>query len=106
MREAGATYDDLQVTVAVNRDSATPFTSQLQRAAQFQRQRWHDTNASGSFVMQYIGARPMAGRAGRNPVHRAVGSKDKINLPFVNDPQVMGEWKSVDFVAVDSRVQP
>jgi bla regulator protein blaR1 len=26
-------------------------------------------------------------------------TRDDINLPFVNDPQVIGTWESVDFVA-------
>ena len=25
--------------------------------------------------------------------------KDNIDLPFVNDPQAVGEWRSVDLVA-------
>ena len=31
---------------------------------------------------------------------------DNINLPFVNDPQVIGEWKSVDYVANISDFNP
>jgi bla regulator protein BlaR1 len=36
----------------------------------------------------------------------AVGSRDNIDLPFVNDPQVIGEWESVDFVANPSDFRP
>ncbi len=36
----------------------------------------------------------------------AAGHTDNIDLPFVNDPQVIGEWKSVDFVANISEFNP
>jgi len=35
-----------------------------------------------------------------------VGKTDDIDLPFVNDPDVLGEWKSVDFVADKSEFDP
>ena len=31
---------------------------------------------------------------------------DNINLPFVNDPAVLGEWRSVDFVAEPGEFAP
>ena len=31
---------------------------------------------------------------------------DKIDLPFVDDPEIVGEWKSVDFVNEISEFKP
>jgi bla regulator protein BlaR1 len=35
-----------------------------------------------------------------------VASRDRIDLPFVNDPQIIGRWKSVDFVKDISQFNP
>lgn len=32
--------------------------------------------------------------------------QDKIDLPFENDPEIVGEWKSVDFVKEISEFKP
>ena len=38
--------------------------------------------------------------------YKLVGKVDDIDLPFIDDPQVLGEWKSVDFVAAPSEFSP
>jgi predicted Ser/Thr protein kinase len=105
LREAGAGYDDLQVTVAEYRDSATPFVVSYKglRDFKFTYGGQHDpkwpSRADGHFIMQYIGGGQWQGALGDTKFTVAVGSTDNIDLPFVNDPQVIGEWESVDFVA-------
>jgi hypothetical protein len=60
----------------------------------------------GSFTMEYIGRGQWQGALAGTQFTVAVGSKDNINLPFVNDPQVIGEWKSVDFVETIAEFNP
>ena len=106
LREAGAAYDDLQVTVAANTDSATPF-----RVSYTGLRNFHPTNGvapepNGAFVMNYIGGGQWQGKLGESVFTVAVGSKDKIDLPFTDDPDVVGEWRSVDFVEAMPQFNP
>jgi predicted Ser/Thr protein kinase len=106
LREAGATYDDLQVTVAVRRDSATPYKVSYSGLRNFKGSDGTTPNASGSFIMEYIGHGQWQGALAGMQFTVTVGSKDKIDLPFIDDPQVIGEWKSVDCVAELSEFNP
>ena len=106
LREAGATYDELQVTVAVRRDSATPYKVSYSGLRNFKGSDGTTPNASGSFVMEYVGRGQWQGTLAGMQFTVTVGSKDKIDLPFIDDPQVIGEWKSVDFVAELSEFDP
>ncbi len=98
LAEAGAAYDDLQVTVAVNRDQATPFKVSYRGLRNFKGGNGTTPEANGFFIMKYIGGGKWKGALAGTQFTAAVGTTDNINLPFVNDPQVLGEWKSVDFV--------
>ena len=103
LREAGATYDDLQVTVAEQRESATPFRVAYSGLSNFKGSDGTVPEPHGSFVMEYIGGGQWQGMLAGTRLTVSAGSKDQIDLPFVDDPRVIGEWKSVDFVpSVDS----
>jgi hypothetical protein len=106
LKETGATYDALQVTVAVHRDSATPFKVSYQGLQNFKGSDGTAPEANGEFIMEYIGGGQWQGKLAGTQFTVPVGSKDNIDLPFVNDPQVIGEWESVDFVADISDFNP
>ncbi len=106
LREAGATYDDLQATVASNRDSGTPYKVIYRGLQNFKGADGTTPVADGAFIMEYTGAGQWQGKLAGTPFTVAVGSKDNIDLPFVNDPEVIGEWESVDFVANPSEFNP
>ena len=106
LKEAGASYDDLQVTVAVNRDSATPFKVSYRGLNNFTPSDGTTPEANGSFVMEYIGGGQWQGKLGGMQFTVPVGTQDNIDLPFVNDPQVLGQWESVDFVADPADFSP
>ncbi len=99
LKESGAAYDNLTVTVAVNRDIATPFTVSYQGLRNFKGDDGTAPAADGSFIMEYVGSGQWRGKLAGTPFTVQVGHTDNIDLPFVDDPQVIGEWKSVDFVA-------
>ncbi len=99
LAEAGGSYDELQVTVAVNRDSATPFKVSYRGLRNFKGRDGSVPDADGAFIMEYIGGGQWQGALAGTQFTASVGTKDNIDLPFVNDPQVLGEWESVDFVA-------
>lgn len=102
----GASYDDLEVTIAVKRDSAMPFKVSYRGLRNF---KWSDgaaPAANGEFIMEYIGGGQWQGKLGGMQFTVPVGQTDDFTLPFVNDPQVIGEWKSVDFVADPSDFNP
>jgi serine/threonine protein kinase len=102
----GASYDDLQVTTAVKRDSATPFKVSYRGLRNF---KWGNGAApatNGEFIMEYIGGGRWQGKLGGMQFTVPVGQTDDFTLPFVNDPQVIGEWESVDFVADPSDFNP
>ena len=106
LREAGASYDNLQVTIAAKRDSATPFRVSYRGLRNF---KWGDgatPAADGEFIMEYIGGGHWQGKLGGMQFTVTVGQTDDFTLPFVNDPQVIGEWESVDFVANPSDFNP
>jgi serine/threonine protein kinase len=106
LREAGATYDDLQVTVAVDRDSGTPFRVRYQGLQNFKAPDGTAPTGDGEFIMEYIGAGQWQGTLGGKQFTVLAGSRDNIDLPFVNDPQVIGQWDSVDFVANPADFNP
>ena len=106
LREAGATYDDLQASVASNRDSATPYKVVYRGLQNFKGADGTIPAADGEFIMDYIGGGQWQGKLAGTPFTVAVGSKDNIVLPFVNDPEVIGDWESVDFVANPSEFNP
>ena len=106
LREAGASYDDLQVKVAVNRDSATPFKVIYRGLQNFKGPDGSTPAADGEFIMEYIGGGRWQGALAGKQFTVRVGSQDKIDLPFVDDPQVIGEWVSVDFVANPADFNP
>ena len=112
LRDDGASYDSLQVTVAEPRDSGTPFTVNYRGLRNFKYTlggqpdpKW-PASADGQFIMQYIGGGQWQGALGDTKFIVQAGNVDNIALPFVNDPQVIGEWQSVDYVAQPSDFNP
>ena len=99
LKEAGASCDDLQVTVAINRDSATPFKVSYRGLRNFTGSDGTIPEANGQFIMKYIGGGQWQGKLNGTEFTVPVGTQDNIDLPFVDDPQVLGQWESVDFVA-------
>jgi len=106
LREAGATYTGLQVSVAIDRDSATPFKVSYYGLQNFKGADGTVPDANGQFIMEYIGGGQWQGKLAGKQFTVPVGRTDNIDLPFVNDPQVIGEWESVDFVADISGFNP
>ena len=106
LTEAGASYDELEVTVAIKRDSATPFKVTYTGLRNFTGADGTVPEATGSFVMKYIGGGQWQGTLAGTQFTVPVGTKDNVDLPFVNDPQVLGEWESVDFVSEISSFNP
>lgn len=112
LREGGASYDSLQVTMAEQRDSGTPFTVSYKGLRHFKYT--HDgqsdpnwpASADGQFIMQYIGGSQWQGALGDTQFTVQAGTVDNLNLPFIDDPPVIGEWQSVDFVAQPSDFNP
>src|ERR1039458_6216970 len=106
LAEAGAGFDALQVTVAVQRDSGTPFKVTYRGLRNFKGADGTTPSANGEFIMEYIGGGQWQGALAGTQFTATVGTKDNIDLPFVNDPQALGEWESVDFVADISSFKP
>ena len=106
MREAGATYDDFQVSVALKPGSGWPAKVNYRGLQNFKGADGTTPTANGEFTMEYIGGGQWQGALAGTQFTVTVGSKDNIDLPFVNDPQVVGEWESVDFVADASDFNP
>ena len=105
LREAGATYDDLQVSVAI-KDSGWPSKVSYRGLQNFKGADGTIPDANGEFIMQYIGGGQWQGALAGTQFTVSVGSQDQIDLPFVNDLQVIGEWESVDFVVRASDFNP
>ena len=107
LKEAGASYDDLQVPVAEDRDDGTPFGVNYRGLRNFKSADGTIfNNASGEFIMAYIGGGQWQGALAGTRFTVSVGKVDNIDLPFINDPDVIGEWKSVDFVSNKSEFNP
>ena len=106
LREAGASYDDLEVTVATNVNSATPFKVRYRGLQNLKAPDGTNPNPDGQFIMQYIGAGQWQGELAGNEFTVLVGSRDNIDLPFVDDPQAVGRWESVDFVPSPADFSP
>jgi tRNA A-37 threonylcarbamoyl transferase component Bud32 len=106
LREAGATYEDLKVVVAEHRDSATPFEVSYSGLHGFKGNSGAIPPERGAFIMDYIGGGQWQGNLAGTRFTVTVGSRDNIDLPFVDDPQVIGRWVSVDFVDEISQFHP
>jgi len=107
LRESGASVQALQVEVAVNRDRATPFKVTYQGLKNFKAPEGEAApNQDGAFVMEYAGGGNWQGTLAGVKFVVPVGTTDNIDLPFVDDPTVIGEWESVDFVAEPGAFNP
>jgi serine/threonine protein kinase len=112
LHAAGASYDDLEVTVAENRDTSTPFAVSYKGLRNFKYTfdgrpdpEW-PSSADGQFIMSYMGAGQWQGKLGDTQFTVQVGHPDNIDLPFVNDPDLLGDWKTVDYVDDPSQFVP
>ena len=112
LQAAGASYDRLQVALAEPRDSATPFNVSYKGLRHFkytnggQPDPHWPASADGQFVMQYIGGGQWRGALGDTPFAVQVGRTDNIDLPFVNDPAVLGTWETVGYVPEPEAFNP
>ena len=107
LKEAGAGYDELTVVVAEQRTDGTPFAVHYRGLRNFKAADGTSfQNANGEFIMTCIGGGQWQGSLAGTRFTVSVGKVDKIDLPFVNDPEVLGQWKSVDFVATPSQFNP
>ena len=55
--------------------------------------------ADGEFSVTYAGAGQWQGELAGKRFAVQVASRDNLDLPFVDDPRIIGEWESADFVA-------
>jgi len=107
LKKRGAKADELLVTVAVARDSATPFKVTYRGLRNFKGGDGRVVSPpDGDFIMNYIGGGQWQGALAGVMFTAEVGSVDKTDLPFVNDPSVLGEWESLDFVASPAGFNP
>ena len=106
LREAGASYDELQVTVAEDRESATPFKVRYQGLRNFTAPDGTTLAGNGQFIMEEVGSGQWQGTLGGKQFTVLAGSRDNIDLPFVNDPPVIGTWESVDLIANPADFDP
>lgn len=106
LREHGASYSELHVTVGIQRDQATPFKVSYRGLINFKGIHNTPPDADGNFMMEYIGSGQWMGVLAGEPLRVQVGSQDKIDLPFVPDPHLVGKWDSVDFIADPSGYRP
>jgi hypothetical protein len=106
LKAAGASFDDLQVTVAEKRHNATPFKVSYTALRNFKGADGTTPEADGAFIMEYIGGGTWRGKLAGTPFTVKVGHTDNIDLPFVDDPAVIGEWASVDFVSDIAEFNP
>jgi hypothetical protein len=99
LREAGAACDDLLVTTDVKEWN--------HRVSYYGLRNFKHTNdskpdprwpANGTFSMSSINDHQSQGTLGGRTFAVQYGKTDNVELPFVNDPQVIGEWEGVDFV--------
>ena len=98
LKATGANYDDLQVTPA--KEWADPFVVNYKGLSDFKSgDGTAFNNSSGKFSMTGIGGGQWQGSLAGTPFTVQVGKVDDIDLPFINDPNVIGEWKSVDLVS-------
>lgn len=107
LKKRGAKTDELLVTVAVARDSATPFKVTYRGLRDFKGGDGMVVSPpDGEFIMNYIGGGQWQGALAGVTFTAQVGRVDKTDLPFVNDPAVLGKWESVDYVASPSDFNP
>src|SRR5208282_5274900 len=97
---------DLQATVAIHRDSGTPYKVVYRGLQNFKGADGTIPVADGEFIMEYLGGGQWQGKLAGTQFTVVAASRDNIDLSFVNDPEVIGEWESVDFVANPSEFNP
>jgi len=105
LKAVGASYDALQVSVAEQRPNATPFKVSYHGLRNF---KWSGAEPppDGEFRMEYAGNGQWKGALGGMQFTVQVGQTDNFALPFVDDAAVIGEWRSVDFVAEPGAFNP
>jgi hypothetical protein len=106
LREAGATYDDLAATVAAQNNGSLLTTVTYRGLQSLIGTNGAPPASDGKIVLDYIGGGRWQGALAGKTFTVQVGSRDVIDLPFVSDPQVIGEWKSVDFVPTIADFNP
>jgi hypothetical protein len=106
LTEAGAACESLDVTVAARQDRATPFKVTYRGLRNFTGTDGSVPPADGAFIMKYAGAGQWQGALAGKLLTANVGATDNIDVMFFDDPQVIGEWESVDFVDAPTSFNP
>jgi bla regulator protein BlaR1 len=107
LKAAGATYDDLQVTAPQQVNSNWVFTVNYTGLSGFQSVNGAVfNNATGSFPLTPLDAHTWHGTLAGTQFTVSARTTDDINLSFVDDPDVIGQWTSVDFVSDKSDFDP
>ncbi len=107
LRESGASVQALQVQVAVHRDGGIPFEVTYQGLKNFKPAAGEaPPSPDGTFGMSYAGGGTWQGSLAGMTFVVPVATTDNIDMPFVDDPVVIGEWNSVDFVGEPGAFNP
>lgn len=106
LRTRGATVDGLQVHVTPKPEGGSIAHVTYRGLRGFAAQDGTPVPANGEFDMEYVGAARWEGRLGGTLLGATVGVTDNIDLPFVDDPAVIGDWQSVDFIADPATFDP
>jgi hypothetical protein len=103
LREMGATYDDLQVMTDEKEWTHRVVYRGLRN---FKYTLGVVSGADGSFPMKSINSYQSQGSLGNKTFTVQYAKTDNIDLPFVNDPQAVGEWECVNIVAKQDDFAP
>jgi hypothetical protein len=103
LRQAGAAFAGLQVSVADDRDGATPFRVSYRSLTGVKGGRGA---RDGSFIMEYAGAQSWRGTLAGITFVVPVGRTDDIDRPFVDDSRIIGTWQSIDLVPTMASFEP
>jgi hypothetical protein len=106
LKQAGASYEGLKATVAVRGGPATPVKVAYTGLRNFKGTDGSSPAESGEFVLNYVGGGTWQGELAGTQFSVPVAATDDIARPFVDDPEVLGEWESVDFVADPEDFEP
>jgi hypothetical protein len=106
LRIRGASVTSLQVAVRSKPEGGSTATVTYRGLRDFRSQDGSSVPANGKFQMEYVGGGKWEGKLGGTLLTAPVGVVDDINKPFVDDPAVVGDWTSVDFVVDPATFDP
>ena len=107
LADSGASIDTLILNSIGDSQSGTSFEVTYSGLIHFKSPNGTTLDhASGKFDMSYIGGGTWQGSLAGMTITVQVATVDNIDLPFINDPDAIGQWQSVDFVADPSMFNP